>query len=327
MAQRAYRSRKEATILSLKGRIDQLETTLEKMNETFLSFSDELMKLNILGSYPDLARALHRSTQRCLSLANEAMSATDNDCSDEPTNSAETATLDVQNNASKTATQSLYSDIQLLQWFQGGNEILPTFLSPDPLWNTATITSRGGEPHFVHRLQLACVEYGYRCLRNPDSSGAIAQRFDLPLRMLSVHDIITYFEALLKGKSHQYSEHLNIPFFSVGGAGTHYMHHKRTYSTKDANHYSTPRDIATQQVSHNTGGDWFDCYDVEEFLKENNVTLVRDIFPERSSSHSYGQTRNRYLSETESLNRDFNRKLINESALIDCKSLLSLIQL
>lgn len=353
MAQRAYRSRKETEIVSLNQRIDQLEVLLKQIVETFSSFSDELIKSNVLKSYPHLAEALHRTTQRYFALTNQATSIIDNDYSSQSTDTVKTREYDAGNNESQSITQNLYQDVRLTQQPQGGNErrgpsqLLPTpsddalaaadplktFPAPEMIWNNATISLDIETPRFAHRLHRACAEYGYRCLRDPASSPEIiAQRFNFLLRMLTREHITMHFQTLLRMGHRRYCETFHVPFFSVGGAGTHYSHPERHYFNKSAVYHIQP-----QQASPVMTGDWFDCYDVEGFLKENNIILVQDHFSApKSSSHLYpsdvndGQPENQYgpySSETGSLRGDLSRKFINESALINCRFLRCPIQL
>ncbi|GKZ28161.1 hypothetical protein AbraCBS73388_012031, partial [Aspergillus brasiliensis] len=77
--QRAYRSRKEATLSTLKGRVDQLETIVEKINKTFLGFTDDLMKLGVLTNRPDLAQHLYHTIQQSLTLTHRAISVADDE--------------------------------------------------------------------------------------------------------------------------------------------------------------------------------------------------------------------------------------------------------
>ncbi|GAD98239.1 hypothetical protein PVAR5_6930 [Paecilomyces variotii No. 5] len=314
MAQRAYRSRKEAEIVSLNQRIEQLEVLLKQIVETSLSFSDTLMKSNVLESYPSLAGALHQNIQRCFSLTNQATAIIDDNNSSQPTEYVEMAESSAGSHANQITTTTVYPDVRLIQQAQGGSEMRgamseggrllpelsddalvpsrpfgPIFPALEMLWNDSSIYSNVEKPRFAHRLHRACVEYGYRCLRDPASPPqAIARRFNLPLAMLTREHITMHFQIFLEKGHHRYREDFDIPFFRVGGAGTHYTHFERDYLRKDAIHHATILCVTPQQASHVMAGDWFDCYDVEGFLKENNVVPVKDhVFSSETSSHLY----------------------------------------
>ncbi|KAJ5407149.1 bZIP transcription factor bZIP-1 [Penicillium sp. CMV-2018d] len=69
VAQQAYRKRKETTIVNLQSRVQELESGIEELSESFLSFSDLLLEAGILQNQPRVTVALQKITQQCVSLA------------------------------------------------------------------------------------------------------------------------------------------------------------------------------------------------------------------------------------------------------------------
>ncbi|OAQ60906.1 bZIP transcription factor, bZIP-1 [Pochonia chlamydosporia 170] len=69
VAQQAYRKRKETTIVNLQSRIRELESGIEELSESFLSFSNLLFEAGILQNQPRVTSALQKITQQCVSLA------------------------------------------------------------------------------------------------------------------------------------------------------------------------------------------------------------------------------------------------------------------
>ncbi|KAJ5411208.1 uncharacterized protein N7487_005567 [Penicillium crustosum] len=69
LAQQAYRKRKETTIGNLQNRVHELETGIENISQSFLSFSSLLIEEQLLSQYPHIASALQNITQQCVSLA------------------------------------------------------------------------------------------------------------------------------------------------------------------------------------------------------------------------------------------------------------------
>ncbi|EFZ03814.1 bZIP transcription factor [Metarhizium robertsii] len=69
VAQQAYRKRKETTIVNLQSRVQELESGIEELSESFLSFSNLLFKAGILQNQPRVTAALQKITQQCVSLA------------------------------------------------------------------------------------------------------------------------------------------------------------------------------------------------------------------------------------------------------------------
>jgi hypothetical protein len=69
VAQQAYRKRKETTIVNLQSRIKELESGIDELSESFLSFSNLLFEVGILQNQPRVTAALQKNTQQCVSLA------------------------------------------------------------------------------------------------------------------------------------------------------------------------------------------------------------------------------------------------------------------
>ncbi|OBT97083.2 hypothetical protein VE01_04940 [Pseudogymnoascus verrucosus] len=69
VAQQAYRKRKETTIVNLQSREQELESGIEELSESFLSFSNLLLEAGILQNQTRVTVALQKITQQCVSLA------------------------------------------------------------------------------------------------------------------------------------------------------------------------------------------------------------------------------------------------------------------
>ncbi|KAJ5575700.1 hypothetical protein N7535_002626 [Penicillium sp. DV-2018c] len=69
VAQQVYRKRKDTTIANLQSRVQELESGIEELSESFLSFSDLLLEAGILQNQPRVTAALQKITQQCVSLA------------------------------------------------------------------------------------------------------------------------------------------------------------------------------------------------------------------------------------------------------------------
>lgn len=72
LAQQAYRRRKEDTIDALQTRVHGLESGIEELSQSFLSFSTLLLETGQLEQHPQITSALQNITQQCVSLAKEA---------------------------------------------------------------------------------------------------------------------------------------------------------------------------------------------------------------------------------------------------------------
>ncbi|KAJ5496014.1 hypothetical protein N7539_001130 [Penicillium diatomitis] len=69
LAQQAYRKRKETTINNLQSRVHELESGIEALGKSFLSFSNLLLDAQVLHENPQIAAALQEITKQCVSLA------------------------------------------------------------------------------------------------------------------------------------------------------------------------------------------------------------------------------------------------------------------
>ncbi|GKZ51235.1 hypothetical protein AbraIFM66951_005282 [Aspergillus brasiliensis] len=309
LAQRAYRSRKEATLSTLKGRVDQLETIVEKINKTFLGFTDDLMKLGVLTNRPDLAQHLYHTIQQSLTLTHRAISVADDeginvDTADTdayvseagantevPVNTAgqnedsAITTPDVAEIQSPGLSQLIAERIDDWETLglishpmtRIGTDVVPiptTTLLADTLLSKANVY-KPDTTGFAQRLYRACIEAGYQCLRDPSSKPEdLSYTFRLSLKVLPARNLITYFEDFLKLGHHPPAWRWNVPFFSIGGAGTHFNHEQRSYVVGETSEIVR---IETEQIDPDLRGDWFDCYDVEGYLGENMVKPIRGL--------------------------------------------------
>ncbi|KAF3907607.1 hypothetical protein AA313_de0204376 [Arthrobotrys entomopaga] len=71
LAQRAYRQRKETTIASLKTRVEELETTLDTLVNTFFEIHDSAMEHKIVEAHPQFGQTLRGATEKILALSKE----------------------------------------------------------------------------------------------------------------------------------------------------------------------------------------------------------------------------------------------------------------
>lgn len=69
LAQRAYRQRKETTISALNKKVAALESTIEKMHDSFLEFNDKAIASNIARWEPSLAEELKATMGRFIDYA------------------------------------------------------------------------------------------------------------------------------------------------------------------------------------------------------------------------------------------------------------------
>ncbi|KAJ5086207.1 hypothetical protein N7532_010978 [Penicillium argentinense] len=91
LAQQAYRRRKETTITSLQTRVQELESGIEEIIKSFLSFSNLLIEGEDFKQYPRVLYALQKVTQQCVSLAKSGCDESEPDQVDPATNATNNA--------------------------------------------------------------------------------------------------------------------------------------------------------------------------------------------------------------------------------------------
>ncbi|KAL2870543.1 bZIP transcription factor [Aspergillus lucknowensis] len=254
MAQRAYRSRKEANVSSLKNRINQLETAMKQMSTAVISFGDELVRSGALDSYPGLLKPLGNTVQACLALPNLPHDNGD-------------------------------YQLELPEGPSGGRkkkQMLSLYPSP------STSGSEGGDimdlAEFMDRLHVSCSYQAYLVCANPAFP---IRRLERPFRMLFSFMprslVAEYFKDwLLARAGHKtLADWDHIPFFQIGGAGTH-------YPSNGANFFPFPfpqrpsmvvSDLSQfpYDVRQELDDVWFDLGDLEGYLREKAVVFPASI--------------------------------------------------
>lgn len=79
LAQRAYRQRKEMTISSLQKQVEQLQSVIDGMNNSFLRFNDQAVASDIFALRPGLATELKQTTETFVNLAKTAKTVSTDD--------------------------------------------------------------------------------------------------------------------------------------------------------------------------------------------------------------------------------------------------------
>jgi hypothetical protein len=161
-----------------------------------------------------------------------------------------------------------------------------------PLKASVPYTYSFQETTFARRLHRLCLERAFRVLTNPDVNQEYIKRaFRFSFSFSNRRRMLARFQELLKRKAGESLENWNVPFFHVGGAGTHFprldeqgrpVYPPNIFSPAKAfgplalPTAETPRDEATiEQLldSIGFGGVWFDSHDVEGYLQTMGINL------------------------------------------------------
>lgn len=161
-----------------------------------------------------------------------------------------------------------------------------------PLKASVPYTYSFQETSFARRLHRLCLERAFRLLTNPQVDQEYIKRaFRFSFSFSNRRRMTARFQELLKRKAGESLENWNVPFFHVGGAGTHFPRRDehgnpvyppnifspaRAFGPLALPTAEMPRDEATiEQLleSIGFGGIWFDSHDVESYLRTLGINL------------------------------------------------------
>ncbi|KAJ5936405.1 hypothetical protein N7454_005040 [Penicillium verhagenii] len=279
LAQRAYRSRQQNTIEDLKRRITHLELVLDNMSTAVLSFSEQLVRSGVLGPHSGLTLKLRDMMRTFHSLASEASPEDGMQHSGKPTKTTESSQSSLQ---SPINPPSPKLSSNLLNNPDGSYQPEGDIQRHSVSFSGKSIV---GVSEFIEKLHLAAIYQGYVALCDQSIGLDRLQRpFGLMFSMMNRECLASYFKAEYNAQLSQntlvgWDE---VPFFRLGGAGTHYsvpstqgqsastqfVPDKRWGIVEDAL-FLVPSDVQKQLE-----GDWFDLQDLEGFLRQMDVLLL-----------------------------------------------------
>jgi len=214
-AQRTYRQKKEATIQSLKTRVGVLEQTLQNISNILGADQDEDHALNTIGPKPDgLARA------RQLVLAE--IDKTRSEHGQQIDHSLGDSIFGYQVSHDRRHIEDEYDKTN------SQHRTHPRPRSPSPLLNrlfpsTTIYTYSYQESDFSRRLHRFCLEHTYRWLADPDfDPNHMSRVFGLLPCIQDMPGIRRSFRRSLQVEIGGSLEVVKVPFYKLGGAGTHY---------------------------------------------------------------------------------------------------------
>ncbi|OAL39004.1 hypothetical protein AYO20_01755 [Fonsecaea nubica] len=148
------------------------------------------------------------------------------------------------------------------------------------------------ETTFARRLHRMCLERAFRNLTNPNVDPEYIKRaFRFTFCFSNRKRMLQRFQEMLKRKAGESLENWNVPFFHIGGAGTHFPRRDdkgnpvyppnmispaKAFGPQPYVQAETPRmETSVQEMLENIGfgGVWFDSHDVEEYLKTKGIYL------------------------------------------------------
>lgn len=166
-----------------------------------------------------------------------------------------------------------------------------------PAYHQGNYTYSFQETTFARRLHRMCLERAFRNLTNPSVDPNYIKRvFRFTFCFSNRKRMLQRFQEMLKRRAGESLENWNVPFFHIGGAGTHFPRRDvdgnpiyppnmvspaKAFGPQPWIQVETPRlETSTQEMLENIGfgGVWYDSHDVEEYLK------TKGIYPDGQSS-------------------------------------------
>ncbi|KAJ5217919.1 uncharacterized protein N7498_000018 [Penicillium cinerascens] len=267
-------------IAALRDRIAELEIALEGISNNICSFGDEVAKAEGLAPWPHLADHLQKTVQSCLPYARQRG---DSQANSSPTRRNEgTSVTSLREDQSGNANQAKFHSTQ-------ESPHSPTHLGKylDYMLDGVVLIERST---FVEYLRIACLCYGYMILDSPSIPlNALERPFRLLFPLLTRDTIATFFYARLHAtlNNQRPVDCHEIPFFQIGGAGSHYPEIPMSRN-EDADNRQTgkthlvpgPLSAFSPEVQEELSGDWFDIQDLEGYLRAKDITISMEPLPE-----------------------------------------------
>jgi hypothetical protein len=282
LAQRAYRSRNIANTQALRHHLAHLQAGIQDISDAAILFSDLIMQSGVLTTHPEITGPLREMLHKCMGLAKGVEAG----CNQEDTHSdaagasqpfpPDSSPLEnTQPSVGEVMCPSL--SIESFQALAGGKYRLQ-FPSSWP----EVGTSNSGEVEmssFTQYLRVACL---YNALALLKDTSATIEDLRRPLRLLlslaTRETIISIFEASLKARlrGQEPEKFQELSVFQQDGTESHC---KRNSSQSQIQRSHRTDCTVERPPFHSYSKDqdgegrWFDIQDLEEHLREKNVSL------------------------------------------------------
>jgi hypothetical protein len=294
-AQKAYRSRQQSQLSSLKTRVEQLENAFNHLSQTVHSFDDQVMKNPSQWPQPRLFKAVQMLRDDIVSQFKRA------DINFQESLKPPNTELP-QPTDNRLQMQSIPQNLirtphdrpsGFWNLFMGSSTaMMPSSISNNPTSETSimhlssTTTSETNIIHyattpFTQRLFRACAESGLRFLSNPAFKVEdMWPEFGLLLQKMPRADIRDYFTRVVTMNPCNPIVDPRFPFISLGGSGTHFLLPSDNTASEVLSHFQR-----TNGVFHVASDEqWFDVHDIERYLFNQGIGLSK--FTSSQSSQS-----------------------------------------
>ncbi|KAF7587976.1 hypothetical protein BBP40_006452 [Aspergillus hancockii] len=349
-AQRAYRSRQQSLLTSLKSRVVILEDAFGQLSQTMNSFDAQVIKPGAQMSHHQLLQAvkilqteissrLRRTSCHASSKEGDCNSTTPNQKPQQTASDTQSPVPDGDDesttNTSTWTKERAYSS-QFWRLFLGSsNGFLPPVKPADHEASPSIrMTSIERNNHtiiytttsFAQRLYRTCAEAGYRYLMTDTMTDEETwPQFGLVLQCVSREQTILYFERVLQMRPCNPIYDRRFPFMSLGGAGTHFSPPIQGSQSRNLLLFHESNGVWELPSDEQ----WFDVRDIEGFLVEHRIRVCGDYQPSALPTNSDLSMRHQSFLQTANIVGSFDLSIssqaipsnmvmvLNENAVID----------
>ncbi|CAG8928848.1 unnamed protein product [Penicillium salamii] len=320
-AQKTYRLKKEACIQESQQRVTELELKLARVEESLKQYRF-MLQCDLGDTHPELLKGSDRIVE-LLATAPDNRHQNDNDSqnshrnsshessNDTPSDSLSSVGTTISNQAianyPSTREPSATAEGQLGTRDLAGPQINNELTKPisesihRSLGCTVNYSYSSLESSFTRRLKRSSLEHAFQIFSDPHSDPhEVFRLFRLVPCFRDREKMYPYFRDLVTSDRDHSLEISALPFYNIGGAGTHYPNTNSDGAPVYPRNMRIPRRIlgiipngdAGDQTTHTDesqrnqlqlcgfGGEWFDCRDVEGYLRQRGVQIDEScIFP------------------------------------------------
>ncbi|KAE8141506.1 hypothetical protein BDV38DRAFT_268318 [Aspergillus pseudotamarii] len=310
-AQRTYRLKREAMFQDLKTRVSELEESMGRISQSLSTFYHMAIQSDLNLTHPYLFQQLNYTVSQVnragkLSNVNSLTTAEIHHIELAALSSAKAAndaftfgyTMNRNPGESGTFYKPPGSDrIRVSPSTKYANRSYLGNLPRDierPLNGSATFTYSYNEPTFARRLHRYCIEYAYQLFTDPRTDPQDIYRvFRLVTCVRQEDKMARCLTSLLRAGPKEPLERPKVPFYCIGGAGTHYPQMQPDGKPLYPENMRLPGRVlgsipgSTQEMDnrppsekrqellkiYGLDGTWLDCRDVQGYLEEKGFCL------------------------------------------------------
>ncbi|KJK67429.1 hypothetical protein P875_00117200 [Aspergillus parasiticus SU-1] len=311
-AQRTYRLKKEAMFQDLKARVSELEESMGRISQSLSTFYHMALQSDLNLTHPYLFQQLNATVSQ---VKREGKSSAGSSFSSTELHHIELAAL-----SSAKAANDAFTFGYTMNMNPGGSggafykppasdriRVSPSTryanrsylgnLPRDierPLNGSAAFTYSYNESTFARRLHRYCIEYAYQLFTDPRTDPQDIYRvFRLVSCVRQEDKMARCLSSLLSTGPKEPLERPKVPFYCIGGAGTHYPQMqpdgKPLYpenmrlpgrvlgsipgSAQEMDNKSSSEKRQELLKLYGLDGTWLDCRDVQGYLEEKGFCL------------------------------------------------------